>query len=248
MSVERRLRETLAAFDAVEPAPDLFRRVEMSVADDLARRRRLGRWVGGAVAAVSVSILVVAAFASVSSAGTVVVRVWPLVMVETVLLIAVVLAFGPLIRRFGAVFVDDVFGDPGEGVGRAFLRLLDVAYYLVFVGYVILTVPISDVVGTRALGPMLEVTVDRFGGLLLLIGVMHTATIVALPLIGLIHASTVREQRRSALDPRPSSTAEAAVAERVVRIVLWTAGGLSVLVAAALLLNIVLGILFGIEG
>lgn len=248
MSIERRLRDTLAAYKSVEPAPDLFRRVEMSVAEDLARRRRLGLWVGGAVGAVSVSALVVAGSTTVSSAGTLVVRAWPLVAVETALLIGVVLAFGPLIRRFGAIFVEDVFGGRAEGVGTDFLRLLDVAYYLAFVGYVSLTVPISEVVGTRALGPMLDRTVDRVAGLLLLIGVMHAATITALPLIGLIHASTVREQRRAALESPPESTDEAAFAERVVRIVLWTAGGLSALLATALLLNIVLGILFGFEG
>ena len=248
MSVERRLRETLAAFDAVEPAPDLFRRVERSVAEDLARRRRIGLWVAVAVGSLSLAALVVAGFARLSSAGTVVVTVWPLIVVETALLGGLVAAFGPLIRRFGAVFVEDVFGDATEGVGMAFLRLLDVAYYLVFAGYVILTTPLSDVDGVRALGPMLEVTVERFGGLLLLMGVMHAATITVLPLIGLIHASTVREQRRAALSSPQTPSAEAAFAERVVRIVLWTAGGLAALVAAATLLNIVAGILLGLDG
>ncbi len=248
MSVERRLAETLAAFDAVEPAPDLFRRVERSVAEDLTRRRRMGRWVAGVVGAVSLAVLVVAGSASVSSAGTVVVAAWPLVAVETALLIGVVLAFGPLIRRFGAVFVEDVYGDSTEGVGMAFLRLLDVAYYLVFAGYVIVTVPISSLGDTRALGPMLEVTAERFGGLLLLMGAMHAGTLIALPLIGLIHASTVREQHRAALPSPSTPTPQAAFAERVVRIVLWAAGGLAALLMATLLLNIVVGIFIGMEG
>ena len=248
MSVERRLRETLAAFDAVEPAPDLFRRVERSVAEDLVRRRRIGRWVAAVVGSVSLGVLVVAGFTRLSAAGTLVVTTWPLVAVETVLLGGLVVAFGPLIRRFGAVFVDDVFGDSTEDVGMVFLRLIDVAYYLVFAGYVILTTPVSDVDGVRALGAMLEVTVERFGGLLLLMGVMHAATITVLPLIGLIHASTVREQCRAALTSPQTPSAEAAFAERVVRIVLWTAGGLAALVAAATLLDIVAGILLGFGG
>ena len=57
MSVERRLRETLAAFDAVEPAPDLFQRVERSVAEDLVRRRRIGRWVAGAIGGVVIGLV-----------------------------------------------------------------------------------------------------------------------------------------------------------------------------------------------
>ena len=44
MNVERRLREALSEFDVVEPAPDLFRRVELSVAEDLVRRRPLRCW------------------------------------------------------------------------------------------------------------------------------------------------------------------------------------------------------------
>ena len=171
-----------------------------------------------------------------------------MVAIETVLLGGLVMAFGPLIRRFGAVFVDDVFGDSTGGVGMVFLRLLDVAYYLVFVGYVILTTPLSGLERMRALGPMLEVTVERFGGLLLLMGVMHAATITVLPLIGLIHASTVREQRRAALSSPPTSSAAATHAERIVRIVLWAAGGLAALVVAATLLNIVAGILLGFDG
>lgn len=248
MSVERRLRETLAAFDAVEPAPDLFRRVERSVAGDADRRRRIRLWVTSVIASVSLAGLAVASFATVSPNGTVVIDAWPLIAVETALLIGVVLAFGPLIRRFGAVFVEDVFGAPGEGVGSVFLRLLDVAYYLVFAGYVIVTVPIADLGRRMSLVPLLEVTMDRFGGLLLLMGAMHAATIAALPLIGLIHASTIREQERAASRPVPPSTPQAAFAERVVRIVLWTAGGLAALVLAAMLLNIVVGIILGFEG
>lgn len=248
MSLERRLRETLAAFDTVEPAPDLFRRVERSVADDLDRRRRIRWWAIGAVGALSLAVLVIAGFATVSPTGTIVVDASLMVAVETALLIGVVMAFGPLIRRFGAVFVEDVFGDSREGVGTAFLRLLDVAYYLVFAGYVIVTVPIADLGRQTSLRAMLEVTTDRFGGLLLLMGLMHAATISALPLIGLIHASTVREQERAAVQPTASSSPQAVFAERVVRIVLWTAGGLTAWVLAAMLLNIVVSIFLGFDG
>jgi hypothetical protein len=47
--------------------------------------------------------------------------------------------------------------------------------------------------------------------------------------------------------PAPS-TPGAAFAERVVRVVLWTAGGVAALLLAALMLNLVLGILLGFEG
>ena len=188
----------------------------------------------------------IAGSVSRSSAGTIVIPASVLVLVETMVLVGVVLAFGPLIRRFGSVFVDDVFGGVSAGVGRAFLRLLDVAYYLVFAGYVIVTVPVADLGRQYALRTLLETTSDRFGGLLLLMGITHAATITALPLIGLIHASTVREQRRAAGESTVPSTSEAAFAERVVRIVLWTTGGLTALLLAAFLLQLVVGIILGL--
>lgn len=244
MSVERRLRETLAVFDEVEPAPDLFRRVERSLADDLAWRRRLGRWVAAVVAGVALAILVVAGFASRSTVGTVVVPGSAIAAVETIVLASIVVTFGPLIRRFGAVFVDDVF--ESVDIGHAFLRLLDVAYYLVFAGYVILTVPVTRLGGRYPLRELLDTSMDRIGGLLLLMGVMHAATITALPLIGTIHASTVRNQQRSEMKSTSPSTPEAALAERVVRIVLWVAGGLAVLLLASFMLQLALGIVFGV--
>lgn len=248
MSLERRLRETLAAFEVVEPAPDLFSRVERSLAEDHLRRRSRSRWIVTGFGSVSLGVLVVAGFATRSSAGTILIPRWPLVAVETLLLLVLVLVFGPLIRRFGAVFIEDVFGGSSEALGRTFLQLLDVAYYLVFIGYVVLTVPVVDLGGPRALRPLLEVTTERFGGLLLLMGIMHAATITALPLVGLIHASTVREQRRAAAQHPPAPTREATFAERVVRIMLWTAGGLIALLLAAFLLNLVVAIFVGFEG
>jgi hypothetical protein len=248
VSVEGRLKDTLAAFDAVEPAPDLFSRVERSVADDLTRRRRVGRWVASIIGSLSVAVLVVASLSSRAPDGTIVIPGWPAVAVETALLIGVVLAFGPLIRRFGSVFIDDVFEGSSDGVGSAFLRLLDVAYYLVFAGYIVLTVPVADLAGRPSLRSLLDVAADRFGGLLLLMGIMHAATIAVLPLIGLIHASTVREQQRSAMPAPPPSTPGAALAERVVRIVLWSAGGVAGLLLAAVVLNIVLSVLLGFDG
>jgi hypothetical protein len=244
MSVERRLRETLAVFDEVEPAPDLFRRVERSLADDLAWRRHLRRWMAAVVAGVTLAILVVSGVASRSTVGTVVVPGSAIAAVETMVLASIVVVFGPLIRRFGAVFVEDVF--ESVDIGHAFLRLLDVAYYLVFAGYVILTVPVTDLGGRYPLRELLDTSMDRIGGLLLLMGVMHAATITALPLIGTIHASTVRNQQRLGTKSPSPSTPEAALAERVVRIVLWIAGGSAVLLLAAFLLQLALGIVLGI--
>ncbi len=245
MSVERRLVEALAAYESVEPAPDLFRRVEMSVAEDLTRRRRVARWVAGIVAGSSVTLLTVAAVTSVSPAGTLEAPGWAIAATESIVLVAVVLAFGPLIRRFGAIFVEDVFG--GSAIGGAFLRLLDVAYYLIFAGYVVVTAPVDGLDRQLPLTAMLESSLPRIGGILLLMGVIHAVTLSVLPVIGLIHASTVRGQRRGGAGRQLPSSPGAATGERVVRIVLWTAGSLVGLGVLGVVAQVLLAILFGVR-
>ena len=142
MNIERRLIEALSQFESVEPSPDLFRRVALSVLEDVERRKRIGRWSAGIVAAMSGVVLSVALVTTRTELGAVVAPRWALEVVETGVLMGLVAVFGPVIRRFGAIFVEEVFGAPTE-VGDGFLRLLDVAYYLIFVGYVVITSQIS---------------------------------------------------------------------------------------------------------
>jgi hypothetical protein len=245
MSVERRLVEALAAYESVEPAPDLFRRVELSVADDLARRRRVTRSIAGIAAGISAILLGVASVTSVSFTGVLVTPGWAIAGAESAILLAVVLVFGPVIRRFGSVFVEDVFDGASDGVGRAFLQLLDAAYYLIFSGYLIVTAPVQGLDQHRSLTVMLESSLARIGGILLLMGVIHAVTLTVLPVIGLIHASTVRAQLRSGAVEELPSIPGAGTAERVVRIILWVAGSLAALLLFALFIQVVGAIVFG---
>ena len=240
MNVERRLVEALSEFESVEPSPDLFRRVERSVLDDIERRRRVGRWTAGIVVATTVVVLSMALVTTRTRAGAVVAPVWALDVAETGLLIGLVGVFGPAIRRFGAIFVEEVFGGTPE-VGDGFLRLLDVAYYLIFVGYIVITSQVSGFGRQIRMSVALEDMLPRLGGLLLLMGVIHAATLSVLPVIGLIHASTVRAVARTRSQEPTPPTRAAAMAERIVQILLWGASVAAVLIVLVLVALVSLG-------
>ena len=240
MNVERRLVEALSEFESVEPSPDLFRRVERSVLDDIERRRRVGRWTAGIVVATTVVVLSMALVTTRTRAGAVVAPVWALDVAETGLLIGLVGVFGPAIRRFGAIFVEEVFGGAPE-VGDGFLRLLDVAYYLIFVGYIVITSQVSGFGRQIRMSVALEDMLPRLGGLLLLMGVIHAATLSVLPVIGLIHASTVRAVARTRSQEPTPPTRAAAMAERIVQILLWGASVAAVLIVLVLVALVPLG-------
>ncbi len=173
--------------------------------------------------------------ASYSPAGRFVAPAWGIRAIESAILIGLTVALGPAIRRFGVLFVEDVFPSSPD-TGARFLRLIDVAYYLVFVGYVLSGIVLRNAGQELPITSLLRTLLDRVGGLLLLMGLLHAATIAVLPLIGLLHASTVRRHRRVALGaaaPPPSPRAEQA--ERLVRLIVW-------LVVAAAVVQVLVGV------
>ena len=220
MNVEERLVESLGAFGRFDPSPDLFARVELGVAEDRLRRRRFVGITLGVAGFIAVLVAGIAAGAETSSVGVLTVPRWSIELAETMVLGAMVVAFGPAIRRFGSLFVAEVFEGFGD-TGERFLRLLDVAYYLVFAGFILMSTSLQRFSAPSSLSTMVERSADRVGSMLLLMGLMHAATLSALPLIGLIHASTVRKQVRGAMaDPPPASPA-ALRAERITQILVW---------------------------
>jgi hypothetical protein len=235
VTVERRLSEALSAFDRVEPSPDLFARVERSLAEDLAHRRRIRRWALAAAGSLAVAATAVAGLSSVSSEGRVVAPAWGIRAVEFAVLIGLTVVLGPAIRRFGSLFVEDVFRLSPD-TGTRFLKLIDVAYYLVFLGYALAGVVLQSAGRELLLASLLGTLFDRVGGLLLMMGLLHATTIAVLPVIGLLHASIVRRHRRAALGASaPPPSARAQQAERVVRLMLW-------LVVAAVVVQVLVGI------
>jgi hypothetical protein len=70
--------------------------------------------------------------------------------------------------------------------------MLDIAYYLVFAGYVLLTARLEApaAYAEHMIGVQIFEAAARVGGLFLIMGVLHAATMMALPLVALVKNST----------------------------------------------------------
>lgn len=184
-TVENRLREALRdGALSVDESPDLFARVELSVNDD----QRLRIQHRGIVAVLT---CVVGAIAAVTFAvteikqGSVLMDWWILELITLAVLMAIAFWLGPLIKRFGRSYAADVFR-ANPRTGKSFLMLTDVAYYLIFFAYILFTVSFEpkgswdDSVNAA----QLQHETARLGGILLIIGLLHSANLVALPVMG----------------------------------------------------------------
>lgn len=189
MTTEDRLREALRAVDAYQPSPDLWARVEGSIEEDRRHRRRVLRVLGGIL--VTLAVAGVIGFAArVPTSDGMAVDWRAMAAIEVLLLLALIVGLGPALRRFGRTFVADVFR-AHPATGRAFLALLDVAFYLVTAGYVLVSMrldqPSPGELGVLA--AQLSEAGARIGGLLLLMGVLHAVTLLALPFLGIVFTS-----------------------------------------------------------
>jgi multisubunit Na+/H+ antiporter MnhB subunit len=187
MSVEQLLRESLHRADDYDPSPDLFARVQRSIEEDRAHRRRIRRVWLAVVAGVAVVVAYLAVMAEPLD-GTITWPWWSLELLTTAVLLVIVLVLGPLIRRFGRIYAADVFR-ANPPTGDRFLALLDVAYYLVFVAMILLTASVSPEpawLGPDGLTSYLEHAFMRVGDLLLVMGLLHSVTIMTLPVLGLV--------------------------------------------------------------
>jgi hypothetical protein len=202
MNVEQLLRETLHRADAYEVSPDLFARVRRSIEEDRALRRR----VRVAVAWTLAGLLSVAAYLAALADGRVTWSWWALEALAAAILITLFLVLGPLIRRFGGIFANSVFTAHPE-TAHHFLRVLDVAYYLVFNAFVLIetqVVPRNEWLGPSGNAVHLQWLTERIGAMLLLMGLLHAVTIALLPVLGVVLSSIWRqltpEERQTATD------------------------------------------------
>ncbi len=110
---------------------------------------------------------------------------WVLEIILALVLVAIVVGLGPLIKRFGRSYAADVFrGNPRTG--KAYLVLMDFAYYLIFGAYILFAVRFEPDTGwaDTVNASQLQASVVRVGGLLLLMGVLHGLNVLSLPVIG----------------------------------------------------------------
>lgn len=110
---------------------------------------------------------------------------WVLELAVTLLLVAIVLVLGPLIKRFGKSYAGDVFR-ANPGTGKSYLMLMDIAYYLIFSAYILFTVNFSRQPGwvETVSAPQLQASTVRLGGMLLVMGILHGLNVLSLPLVG----------------------------------------------------------------
>jgi hypothetical protein len=194
VNVEQVLRQTLHRADTYEVSPDLFARVLRSIEEDRAHRRRVRTAVAWSVAAVLAVATYLVAMAEVVD-GRVTWPWWALEMLTAALLIALILVVGPLIRRFGGIFAGSVF-IANPSTAQHFLRVLDVAYYLIFSAFVVIetqVVPREEWLGPDGTTVHIEWLVERVGGMLLLMGLLHAITIALLPVLGVVFSSIWRQ-------------------------------------------------------
>ena len=194
MTFEQQVESALREADRFEPSPDLFAKVQRSIEEDALQRRWLQRLllrVGAALA--GVLVYVVALLERVDGVWSMPYVGFELLVVG--IMVTMVVVVGPFIRKFGELFEQTVFGAVPE-TGTDVLRLLDVAYYLIFGAFILMTISFDTPfdTGDNLLG-WIQVAQARIGGLLLLIGVLHVGLILSLPIVGLVHAANRRRIR-----------------------------------------------------
>ena len=197
VNLEQQLTDTLHTADDYAPSPDLFARVQRSIEEDAAHRDRLVTTMlslGAAGAAVIVFLLVTVSFRD----GQVDMSFASLEVLVTAIMVGIIVVMGPAIRRFGQTYERSAFAASPE-TGTQVLRLLDIAYYLIFGAYIVMTLmfePAPDLqFSDRQLTDALLVQAERLGGLLLLMGLLHIVLLLALPVVGLVHSANLRRSR-----------------------------------------------------
>lgn len=201
-AIEERLREVLReSADAVGESDDLFARVEISIEDDRLLRRQHTALIG-VLACVACSIASIVIAVTGVQQGGLLMDWWVLELITVGLLIAIAFWLGPLIKRFGRSYAADVFR-ANPRTGKSFIMLTDVAYYLIFFSYILFTLSFepkgswADTVNAA----QLQHETARVGGILLIIGVLHSANLLALPVMGRL--LTLNRQLEEATSPPP---------------------------------------------
>ena len=239
MNPERALTDLFSEVDGYQPSPDLFARVQRSIAEDRAHRRRIAGLVAGTLALLASIVGFIVAVADANPGDVVIVPKWAVEAIALSVIAILIAGLGPAIRRFSDSFISDLFGYD-VGVARHFLGVLDVAYYLVFVGVALVDVDLDRVSGSVPLSAGLEGIFQRVAFVLGFMGLLHSVTIAALPVLGLVMAS-VRHRARSG--GAPPTDPEARLGDRVAKAVLVI---LAVVVGAGVLLQIIGVLLSGL--
>jgi hypothetical protein len=205
IDLEARLRAALHdGAAAVHESDDLFARVLLSIDDDRARRLRRRRAVGLVAFLLGAVMALVVAFTE-RREGELVMDWWVLELMTTGLLIGIALWLGPFIKRFGKSYAADVFRS-NPRTGKSFILLTDIAYYLIFLSYILFTVSFEPKGGWAETvnANQLQHETARVAGILLIIGLLHGVNLLALPVMGrLLTLNRRLDDDTSPPPPRP---------------------------------------------
>ena len=245
MSLEQQLTDTLHTADDYVPSADLFAKVRRSIEEDRAHRRRIRSailWLGAAAAAVIVYLV---ATVNVDD-GRVDMSFASLELLVTAAMTAIVAVMGPAIRRFGQMYEKQAFAGTPD-TGTKVLRLLDIAYYLIFGAYILMTLMFEPPRGLPPLDRQFTDTLlfetERLGGLFLLMGILHVVLLLALPVAGLVHSANLRRARIA--EGATSNDGVAARIDRGVTVGVWIVAAYVLLQMVIAVLGIVLGLGMG---
>ncbi len=206
--IEQQLIEAFAAARReVYEHPDLFARVNRSLVDAAERRR--WRWQ---LAATLCGVAIVLGSFALAMAdidnGRITMDWWVIELITDIVLVAIAIGLGPFIKRFGRAYAADVFR-ANPRTGKSYLVLTDVAYYLIFTSFMLFTVTfVAPDNWIDSTGEQLKHEVSRVGGILLIMGVLHSLNVVALPVIGRLLSLNKRldddEHRGRSRTPTPA--------------------------------------------
>jgi hypothetical protein len=184
-AVETRVRDALAAgVSAAEESPDLFARIQLSIEDDRRHRRQRRRMV--AIVACLLGAAAAAVFATTERRqGELLMDWWVLELLTNAVLVGLAFWLGPLIKRFGKSYAADVFR-ANPRTGKSFIVLTDIAYYLIFISYILFTMRYEPAANwdQTVNAAQLQHETARVAGILLIIGVLHGINLLALPVMG----------------------------------------------------------------
>ena len=126
---------------------------------------------------------------------------WVIELITNIVLVALAISLGPFIKRFGRSYAADVFR-ANPRTGKSYLVLTDVAYYLIFASFVLFTVTFVEKTNWHGSpGEQLKHEVARVGGILLIMGVLHAANVVALPVIASLLSNNKRMDEKIGSGP-----------------------------------------------
>ena len=201
IDIERRLVDAFAdARATVDANVDLFARVNRSLADALARRRFRLRLTAGVAAFITANGALGLALSDYDN-GRITMSWWIIELIANIVLVAIAIGLGPFIKRFGRAYAADVFR-ANPRTGKSYLMLTDVAYYLIFTAFILFTVTfVAPDDWTSSHGAQLKHEVARVGGILLIMGVLHAANVVGLPVIGRLLSGDTRLETPPSLAP-----------------------------------------------